>query len=103
MSTAYTYIKNGETLNLSADKCTGCGMCLDVCPHNVFRMEGNKAVVRNRAFCMECGACKLNCPAKAIEVKSGVGCAGAILRGLVTGKEATCGCSDDGKTKSCCG
>jgi NAD-dependent dihydropyrimidine dehydrogenase PreA subunit len=99
----YTYIRNGETLRLDAEKCTGCGMCLEVCPHSVFQMQGGKAAITEKDSCMECGACKLNCPAKAIEVKSGVGCAGAVLRGIVTGKEASCGCSDDGKSSSCCG
>lgn len=100
----FTYVKNGESLSLDSAKCTGCGMCVEVCPHGVFRLNGGKAGIADKASCMQCGACKLNCPAKAIEVKSGVGCAGAILRGIVTGKEATCGCSDDGKkSSSCCG
>lgn len=103
MNIHYTYLKNGETLSLNTEKCTGCGMCVEVCPHNVFRLAGKKAVIADKESCMECGACSLNCPAKAIEVKSGVGCAAAILKGIVTGKEATCGCSDDGKSSSCCG
>lgn len=103
MNKSTSYIKNGETLLLDTDKCTGCGICFEVCPHAVFLLKDKKAVIVSRDSCMECGACKLNCPARAIEVKSGVGCAGAILKGIVTGKEATCGCSDDGKGSSCCG
>ena len=60
-----------------------------------------KAIVTDRDACMECGACALNCPALAIEVKSGVGCATAILIGAVRGTEPTCGCcGDSGKTCS---
>ena len=103
MRLKYSYLRNRETLILDTVKCTGCGMCAEVCPHGVFRMADKKALIADKASCMECGACKLNCPAKAIEVKSGVGCAAAILKGIVTGKEATCGCSDDGKGSSCCG
>jgi len=32
-------------------------------------------------------ACALNCPAEAIKVQAGVGCASAILNGLMTGKD----------------
>jgi ferredoxin len=37
-------------------------------------------------MCMECGACSLNCPADAIEVKSGVGCAAAVLHSMLKSK-----------------
>jgi ferredoxin len=43
---------------------------------------------------MECGACALNCPSKAIKVNAGVGCAAAIIMSWFTGKEPSCGCSD---------
>lgn len=97
------YIENGKTLNVLTDKCTGCGMCIEVCPHNVFLLNGKKAVIQDRASCMECGACKMNCPAKAIEVESGVGCAGAIIRGLIKGTAPECGCSGEKGASSCCG
>jgi hypothetical protein len=41
---------------------------------------------------MECGACALNCPAAALSVEKGVGCAAAIIGGLFNGGEPTCGC-----------
>ncbi len=67
------------TLDYDADRCIGCGNCLAVCPHQVFELGQGKAVCRDRGECMECGACALNCPAGALQVRSGVGCAQAIL------------------------
>ncbi len=49
-----------------------------------------KAEILDRDGCMECGACARNCPAGAIEVSSGVGCAAGIIRGALRGTEPTC-------------
>jgi ferredoxin len=75
----HKYLKNVVTLQFDEEKCTGCGMCLDVCPRRVFEMENGRARVRVRDLCMECGACSKNCPFSALSVRSGVGCAWAIL------------------------
>ena len=75
----------------------GCGRCTEVCPHRVFEMVERKARLVEAERCMECGACQVNCPAQAIEVESGVGCAHAMINAALRGKkEVTCG--DD-----CCG
>jgi hypothetical protein len=54
---------------------------------------------------MECGACKKNCPAAAIDVRPGVGCAHAIVvsrfRG-VKAEQACCGPVDSGDGKAAC-
>jgi NAD-dependent dihydropyrimidine dehydrogenase PreA subunit len=66
-------------------------MCTIVCPHRVFAMNGDAAQLVRPEACMECGACQLNCPAHAIAVHSGVGCATAMIFAALTGrKEATC-------------
>lgn len=96
----HKYLKNVVTLKLNADRCTGCGRCIEVCPHNVFELKDKKAVMINRDFCIECGACEKNCPFYAIEVSPGVGCASAIIKGWLAGTEPTCGCSDD--SSGCC-
>ena len=102
-TTGLRYLKNVVTLSLRASKCTGCGKCAEVCPHGVFEIQEGKAVgkahVVQRDLCMECGACALNCQARAISVKPGVGCAAAYIFGWLTGKEAKCGCGEG----ACCG
>lgn len=97
----HKYLKNVSTLTFQPDKCIGCGMCTQVCPHNVFIVKGKKAEIYDKDSCMECGACAKNCPFNAIEVKTGVGCAYAIIMGKLLGTEPTCGCSKDDKS-SCC-
>ena len=85
------YLKDVVTLKHDIEKCTGCGRCLEVCPHRVFEPFEGKVKIADRDRCMECGACALNCPFEAIEVKAGVGCAAAIIRGFFTGEEPSCG------------
>jgi NAD-dependent dihydropyrimidine dehydrogenase PreA subunit len=91
-------IKNAKnTLMLMPHHCSGCGRCVEVCPHAVFAIEGRKARMVNANDCMECGACQVNCASGAIKVESGVGCAKAMIQAALTGKEATCG------GPGCCG
>lgn len=85
------YIKKVVTLVLDELKCIGCEMCLEVCPHQVFKIESGRAQIQNRDDCMECGACARNCPASAISVRAGVGCAAAILMAKLRGNEPSCG------------
>jgi NAD-dependent dihydropyrimidine dehydrogenase PreA subunit len=94
------YLKNTVTLKLDSSRCTGCGLCVIVCPHSVFEITGGKAVIKDINDCMECGACQRNCRFGAIGVKSGVGCAAGILRGILTNSEPSCDCS--GSKNDCC-
>jgi len=94
------YLSDVVTLQLCTETCNGCGMCVKVCPHDVFELSGKKAGIINRDYCMECGACALNCPTNAISVKSGVGCAAGILSGILNNAEPSCGCSE--ANSNCC-
>ena len=87
----HRYLKDVTTLSYNYEKCTGCGRCTEVCPHGVFDIADIKSQITDKDLCMECGACALNCPAKAIKVNAGTGCAAAIIYGWFTGKEPTCG------------
>jgi len=95
------YLTNVTTLKLDSDLCTGCRMCLDVCPHAVFAMDGRKVKIVDKDACMECGACALNCPHAALHVAAGVGCAAAVISGALRGTAPSCDCGGPGKS-SCC-
>ncbi|WP_368488851.1 mercury methylation ferredoxin HgcB [Clostridium sp. BJN0013] len=95
------YLKNVCTLEVDSDKCVGCGRCIEVCPHKVFNLNKGKVELINKDSCMECGACAKNCSFNAIEVKSGVGCAYAVIMGWLLGTEPTCDCSSD-NSNGCC-
>lgn len=94
------YLAGVSTLALNADNCTGCGRCLEVCPHAVFAIAEKKARITDPDLCMECGACMKNCAFGAISVDSGVGCAAALINAMITGGEPSCDCSSD--KSSCC-
>jgi NAD-dependent dihydropyrimidine dehydrogenase PreA subunit len=85
------YLKNVVTLKLDLEKCTGCGVCTQVCPHQVLALQDKKAVIIDLDHCMECGACSLNCAFSALTVDSGVGCAIAIINGIIKGSDPNCG------------
>jgi NAD-dependent dihydropyrimidine dehydrogenase PreA subunit len=96
------YLSNVVSLGIFPDLCAGCGMCVEVCPHGVFEMRDHKAVITDRDKCMECGACSGNCAYGAIKVDKGVGCAAAIINGMITGGEPTCDCGGGAGKTGCC-
>jgi heterodisulfide reductase subunit A len=53
------------TLNL----CTGCGMCVDVCPYEAISLKDGKAEV-NEVLCEGCGTCSATCLRAAIAVRN---------------------------------
>ncbi|MFA5181035.1 MAG: mercury methylation ferredoxin HgcB [Syntrophales bacterium] len=95
-----TYLKDVVTLKVDTDKCTGCAMCLEVCPHGVLTIDEKRVRIRNRDACMECGACSLNCPVGAVFVEAGVGCAAAVINGMLNRQSSSCCCSVDPKNPS---
>lgn len=102
------YLKNVTTLKLNPERCSGCGICLEVCPHAVLQHDHRKIGIRSRDACMECGACSRNCPTGAISVESGVGCATAVINAMLGRQNSACCCLDEkgsekvGSGAACC-
>jgi len=99
----FVYLENVVTLKLDEKKCTGCGMCLEVCPHAVLAKADGKVAIDFRDACMECGACARNCPNEAITVTAGVGCAAAVINSALGRNSSSCCCViETAETKSLC-
>jgi ferredoxin len=94
-----TYLKDVVTLKLEREKCIGCDICLLVCPRAVLSLTNGKIEIANRDACMECGACARNCPAEALNVRSGVGCAAAVINAMLGRKSSSCCCAVDSEEK----
>ncbi|MBD3354274.1 MAG: FAD-dependent oxidoreductase [Candidatus Lokiarchaeota archaeon] len=59
----------GVTSSVDEELCTGCRICIRLCPYNAIeRNELGVAVIRE-ALCKGCGLCAASCPEKAIIVK----------------------------------
>ena len=58
------------TTVIDPERCTGCGLCVRVCPDQTISMHDGKAVVTGNVS-MHCGHCAAVCPADAV-------CVGAI-------------------------
>ena len=54
---------------VSAERCTGCNICVHVCPTNVFDIVNKAApVIARQRDCQSCFMCELYCPADALYV-----------------------------------
>jgi NAD-dependent dihydropyrimidine dehydrogenase PreA subunit len=49
---------------IQADKCAGCGICVDVCPTGALRVDGHALV--DPGLCTACAACVGECPTGAV-------------------------------------
>lgn len=49
--------------------CTGCGMCVEVCPYDALKLKDGKVEV-NEVLCEGCGTCSATCLRAAISVKN---------------------------------
>ncbi len=62
-------------IEITKDRCKGCGFCIEFCPRHVLKKSGefNKkgyvvAAVENPEDCTNCGLCALICPDFAIRI-----------------------------------
>jgi NAD-dependent dihydropyrimidine dehydrogenase PreA subunit len=54
---------------LSKERCTGCNLCVRICPTNVFAaVDGDIPVLARPESCQTCFMCELYCPVDALYV-----------------------------------
>ena len=56
------------SIQIIKDKCTGCTLCVKVCPFGAITIVRKKAVI-NYDKCTLCGACVESCKFNAIDLK----------------------------------
>ena len=56
---------------IDADKCTCCGLCVDLCPEDVYygSRPGELPVVTYPRECIHFNCCEQECPADAIRIR----------------------------------
>ncbi len=67
------------------DKCTWCGLCLEVCPYDApskIDLEGKEVATIDRTACKGCGGCIPVCPTDAIDLE---GYTDAQIRAMIDG------------------
>lgn len=55
---------------IDTEECTGCGICIDSCPNEVFELKNDLAKAVNAAKCDGCETCAEECPMGCIEVET---------------------------------
>ena len=53
---------------VDADKCIGCGECVEICPVDVYELQDEKSVPVNAEECLGCESCVEVCESEAITV-----------------------------------
>jgi ferredoxin len=61
---------NSGVVRVDASRCTGCGICIDVCPEQAISIQ--RVAVVNPRLCTTCGACVRQCPQGALTLSSPV-------------------------------
>jgi len=56
---------------VDGDKCTGCGVCVSLCPQGAISLQDGVAVI-DQVLCRKCGDCVEVCPDNAIRARAPV-------------------------------
>jgi NAD-dependent dihydropyrimidine dehydrogenase PreA subunit len=53
-------------ITIDETRCTGCGVCLSLCPQEAILLEAARAEIRQE-LCIGCGICISGCPERAVQ------------------------------------
>ncbi|GHU37995.1 ferredoxin [Clostridia bacterium] len=59
------------SIEISDQKCTGCGLCVKVCPGSLIESVNGKSLITDPRRCWGCASCVKECPAEAISLYLG--------------------------------
>jgi len=60
----------GKVAYVNETRCSGCGLCVDVCAFSAIELDEEKAIAMvNEALCKGCGTCTASCRSGAINLK----------------------------------
>jgi heterodisulfide reductase subunit A len=62
------YKTEANVSSVNEEMCSGCGLCISVCPYSAIELEEGKAKI-NEVLCKGCGSCAAVCPSSAMEQK----------------------------------
>ena len=68
--------------DVDRDKCTGCGLCVSVCPGGVLVLVDGTATIVRVESCLWCTQCEAVCPTGAVS------CPMEIVVGIETGSKS---------------
>lgn len=59
-------------VEIDLEKCKGTGICIDVCPRNCYVLDSveKKISMPRKKYCVQCGACIVQCPFDALFFKN---------------------------------
>lgn len=64
---AYKYV---PVVSIDKTKCDRCGACVEICPKNILKLDGDKVSTQNTLDCSMCEACVKECESGAITIDS---------------------------------
>jgi len=55
---------------IDEETCTGCGACVDICPHKILYLDDEKCKVTDETRCDRSKGCEHVCPTGAITIQN---------------------------------